>query len=46
MVVEHLGVGSDIELNAKEAQPATKRKEKHDSNKASYAYRDKEEIDL
>ena len=43
--VEHLGVGSDIDLRGYDALPEPLRKRLHGGYKASYAFRDKDDIE-
>ncbi|MBV9437496.1 MAG: membrane dipeptidase, partial [Acidobacteria bacterium] len=43
--VEHLGVGSDIDLYGYDAMPEPMRKALHANYKASYAFRDKDDIE-
>jgi len=43
--VEHLGIGSDIDLYGYDALPEVMRKALHASYKSSYAFRDKDDIE-
>ena len=43
--VEHVGVGSDIDLYGYDALPEVMRKALHANYKASYAFRDKDDIE-